>query len=102
MIQYITSQPVHTPAPMRRDAGAPGLRASNQARTSPASASGSSQANWAAPRGRNRRSGPVGESSVITGCRTAVVAGAGAPQGAGEERARFPAGRDLAKDGGAA
>src|SRR4029453_3180992 len=74
-IQYTTSQPVHIPALMQRDTGAPALRASDQARTRPATASGSSQANWAAARGRNRRSGPVGESSVITGCRTSAVAG---------------------------
>src|SRR6266550_4160361 len=95
--QYITSQPVHTPALMRRDAGVPGLRASSQARARPASASGSSQANCAAARGRNRRSGPVGESSVITGCRTAEVAGPVSPEAAGDEMAGLAAGVDIAR-----
>jgi hypothetical protein len=95
-IQYITSQPVHTPALMRRDSGAPEPHASDHARTTPPSASGSSQANCAAARGRNRRSGPVGESSVITGGRTSVVGGAVWPEAAGEEIAGLPAGADIA------
>src|SRR5438132_885448 len=90
------SQPVHTPAPMRLDTGAPGLLASSQVRARPASASGSSQANCAAALRRNRRSGPTGESSVITGCRTFVLAGTVSPEEAGEEMTGLAAGVDIA------